>query len=151
VDIGLEISQTGGAIKSYGLTIVETVMRSQTSIYTHAAVSKDPAKRELLELFLVNLYGAIHAESKVMLLFNVPNAMSSEVDRYLTTNNLFGEEPTLSRGKEYTEYNIQVDADDLEKPVALVRYTLAKLGARSINTIPITSSIPGIGMIRNRR
>ena len=36
VDVGLEISQTGGAIKSYGLTIVETVMRSQTSVYTHA-------------------------------------------------------------------------------------------------------------------
>lgn len=151
VDVGLEISQTGGAIKSYGLTIVETVMRSQTSVYTRADVSRDPEKRELLEMFLVNLYGATHAETKVMLLFNVPNAVSEEVDAYLRTNNLFGEEPTLSRGKEYTEYNIQVDAADVEKPVALVRYTLAKLGARSINTIPITSSIPGIRMIRGRR
>ncbi len=150
VDIGLEISQTGGAIKSYGLTIVETVMRSQTSVYTHASVSKDPEKRELLEMFLVNLYGATHAETKVMLIFNVPNALADEVDAYLRTNNLFGEEPTLSRGKEYTEYNIQVDAADVERPVALVRYTLAKLGARSINTIPITSSIPGIRMIRGR-
>jgi ATP phosphoribosyltransferase len=150
VDIGLEISQTGSAIKSYGLTVVETVMRSQTSVYTHASVSNDPEKRELLEMFLVNLYGAIHAESKVMLLFNVPNALAAAVDDYLRTNNLFGEEPTLSRGKEYTEYNIQVDAADAEKPVALVRYTLAKLGARSINTIPITSSIPGIRMIRGR-
>jgi ATP phosphoribosyltransferase len=151
VDIGLEISQSGSAIKSYGLTVVETVMRSQTSVYTHAAVSKDPEKRELLDMFLVNLHGAVHAETKVMLLFNVPNALSEEVDRYLRTNNLFGEEPTLSRGKEFTEYNIQVDAADFAQPVALVRYTLAKLGARSINTIPITSSIPGIRMIRGSR
>ncbi len=151
VDVGLEISQTGGAIKSYGLTIVETVMRSQTSVYTHASVTRDPEKRELLEMFLVNLHGAVHAESKVMLLFNVPNEATEEVDRYLRTNNLFGEEPTMSRGKEFTEYNIQVDAADVEKPVALVRYTLAKLGARSINTIPVTSSIPGIRMIRGRR
>ncbi len=64
VDIGLEISQTGGAIKSYGLTIVETVMRSQTSIYTHASVQKDPAKRELLEMFLLNLHGAMNAETR---------------------------------------------------------------------------------------
>jgi ATP phosphoribosyltransferase len=148
VDVGLEISQTGGAIKSYGLTVVETVMRSQTSVYTHAAVEKDPEKRELLEMFLVNLYGATHAENKVMLVFNVPNPVSDEVDGYLRTNNLFGDEPTLTRGKEYTEYNIQVDADDTEKPVAMVRYTLARLGARSINTIPITSSIPGIRVIR---
>src|SRR5512135_777361 len=35
VDIGLEISQTGGAIKSYGLSILETVMQSQTSIYVN--------------------------------------------------------------------------------------------------------------------
>jgi ATP phosphoribosyltransferase len=148
VDLGLEISQTGSAIKSYGLTILETVMRSQTSVYTHASVARDPEKRELLDMFLLNLHGATHAENKVMLLFNVPNTSSEEVDRYLRTNNLFGDEPTLNRGKEYTEYNIQVDADDVEKPIALVRYTLAKLGARSINTIPITSSIPGMKAIR---
>ena len=150
VDVGLEISQTGGAIKSYGLTIVETVMRSQTSVYTHASVQKDLAKRDLLEMFLLNLYGATNAENKVMLLFNVPNAAAVEVDAYLRTNNLFGEEPTTSRGKEFTEYNIQVDAADPSKPVALVRYTLAKLGARSINTVPVTSSIPGIRAVRGR-
>ena len=148
VDVGLEISQTGGAIKSYGLTIVETVMRSQTSVYAQPSVAKDPSKRELLEMFLLNLHGAVHAETKVMLLFNVPNEASGEVDRYLRTNNLFGDEPTVTRGKEFAEYNIQVDAADPEKPVAMVRYTLAKLGARSINTIPITSSITGIAAIR---
>jgi ATP phosphoribosyltransferase len=149
VDVGLEITQTGSAIKSYGLTIVDTVLRSQTSIYTRAAVLEDPEKRELLEMFLLNLYGATHAENKVMLLFNVPNQVAAEVDGYLRTNNLFGDEPTVNPGKEFTEYNIQVDAADAEKPVAMVRYNLAKLGARSINTIPITSSIPGIKVIRN--
>jgi ATP phosphoribosyltransferase len=148
VDIGLEISQTGGAIKSYGLTIVETVMRSQTAVYTNAAVAKDPEKRELLEMFLLNVHGATHAENKVMLLFNVPNRLAEEVERYLSSNNLFGDEPTANRGKEYTEYNIQVDADDAEKPLAMVRYNLARLGARSINTIPITSSIPSIKPVR---
>ncbi len=148
VDIGLEISQTGSAIKAYGLTVVETVMRSQTSIYTNPAAVMDPEKRELLEMFLLNLYGATHAENKVMLLFNVPNRLAEEAERYLSTNNLFGDEPTVNKGKEYTEYNIQVDVDDPEKPIAMVRYQLAKLGARSINTIPITSSIPGRTVIR---
>ncbi len=148
VDIGLEISQTGSAIKAYGLAIVETVMRSQTAIYVNPAIEKEPAKRELLEMFLLNLHGATHAENKVMLLFNVPNAASAEVERYLSTNNLFGDEPTAAKGKEFTEYNIQVDADDPEKPLAMVRYTLARLGARSINTLPITSSIQGIKVLR---
>jgi ATP phosphoribosyltransferase len=148
VDIGLEISQTGSAIKAYGLTVVETVLRSQTAIYTNPATRKDPEKRELLEMFLLNLYGATHAENKVMLLFNVPNQLSDDVERYLSSNNLFGDEPTANKGREYTEYNIQVDADDPAKPLAVVRYQLANLGARSMNTIPITSSIPGIRVIR---
>lgn len=148
VDVGLEISQTGGAIKAYGLTVIETVMRSQAGIYAAPATRQDPAKRELLEMFLLNVYGATHAEDKVMLLFNVPNALSDEVERYLAANNLFGDEPTLNRGKEYTEYNIQVSTADPDKPLARVRYKLATLGARSINTLPITSSIPSIKVIR---
>jgi ATP phosphoribosyltransferase len=148
VDIALEITQTGSAIKSYGLTIVESVLRSQTAVYTNPATRDDPAKRELLEMFLLNLHGAAHAENKVMLLFNVPNTLADEVDRYLTGHNLFGDEPTMNKGREYTEYNIQVEADNAEKPLAMVRYTLAKLGARSINTIPISSSISGIKAIR---
>jgi ATP phosphoribosyltransferase len=111
-------------------------------------VAKDAEKRELLEMFLLNLYGATHAENKVMLLFNVPNALAGDVEKYLATNNLFGDEPTANKGKEYTEYNIQVDTGDAEKPLAMVRYNLARLGARSINTIPITSSIPGMKVIR---
>ncbi len=148
VDVGLEISQTGSSIKSYGLTVVETVMRSQTSVYARPALAQDPEKREILEMFLLNLHGALQAENKVMLLFNVPNDLSGEVERYLRANNLFGDEPTVTRGKEFAEYNIQVDAADPEKPVAMVRYTLAKLGARSIDTLPITSSIAGIKAIR---
>jgi ATP phosphoribosyltransferase len=149
VDLGLEITQTGSAIKAYGLTIVEAVLRSQTAIYVNPGVRKDPEKRELLEMFLLNLYGATHAENKVMLTFNVPNRLADEMEQYLSRNNLFGDEPTANKGREYTEYNIQVDTDDPEKPLAMVRYQLAKLGARSINTIPITSSIPGLKVIRN--
>ena len=149
VDVALEITQTGSAIKAYGLSIIDTVFKSQTAIYTSPAVQKDPEKRELLEMFLLNLYGATHAENKVMLTFNVPNARADEVQHYLSENNLFGDEPTANRGNDYTEYNIQVEAENPAQPLALVRYTLAKLGARSINTIPITSSIPGMRVIRN--
>jgi ATP phosphoribosyltransferase len=148
VDLGLEISQTGSAIKAYGLTVVETVMRSQTSVYTNPAIEKDAEKRELLEMFLLNLHGASHAENKVMVTFNVPNRLCDEVERYLTANNLFGDEPTANRGREYTEYNIELDTANPEKPIAMVRYQLARLGARSINTLPITSSISSVKVIR---
>jgi ATP phosphoribosyltransferase len=95
-------------------------------------------------MFLVNLYGAVHAENKVMLSFNVPNGLAKDVEQYLSGNSLFGDEPTVNRGKAFTEYNIQVNTEDPEKPVAMIRYRLAKMGARSINTIPVSSSIPSI-------
>ena len=40
-DIGLEITQSGSAIKNYGLTIIDTIMLSQTSIWINPEVRKD--------------------------------------------------------------------------------------------------------------
>lgn len=148
VDIALEITQSGSAIKNYGLKIIDTIMESQTSIWINPSIKKDKVKNELLEMFLINLYGSIHAENKVLLSFNVPNNAHQSIEDFLVKNNLFGDEPTANKGKEYTEYNIQVNNDDPLKPLAWIRFQLAKLGARSINTIPVISCIPGIKAIQ---
>jgi ATP phosphoribosyltransferase len=122
-------------------------MHSQTSIWINSEVRKDADKLELLRMFLLNLYGSIYAENKMLVIFNVANKYVNEIDRYLREKNLFADEPTVSMGKEFTVYNIQVDAGNINKPLAKVRYELAKLGATSINTLPIQSSIPGIKVI----
>jgi hypothetical protein len=97
-------------------------------------------------MFLLNVYGATHAENKVALVQRPRTRFGR--GRALPLD----EQPLRRRAHDEqgqgTEYNIQVDADDAEKPVAMVRFELARLGARSINTIPITSSIPGIKVIR---
>jgi len=143
-DIGLEITQSGSAIKNYGLKIIDTVMCSQTSIWINPEVRKDAEKLELLNMFLLNLYGSINAENKVMVLFNVSNKNVNAIERYLLEKNLFADEPTVSTGKEFTVYNVQIDAGNINEPLAKVRYELAKLGATSINTLPVQSSIPSI-------
>ena len=146
-DIGLEITQSGSAIKNYGLKIIDTIMSSQTSIWIHPEVKKDGEKSDLLNMFLLNLYGSINAENKMMLIFNVPNSIVGEIDFYLREKNLFADEPTVSAGKQFTVYNIQVDAANKDEPLAKVRYELAKRGATSINTLPVQSSIPSIKVI----
>ena len=146
-DIGLEITQSGSAIKNYGLKIIDTVMHSQTSIWMNPAVKNDAAKLELLNMFLLNLYGSINAENKMMLLFNVSNKNANAIERYLSEKNLFADEPTVSVGKEFTVFNVQIDAGNVNEPLAKVRYELAKLGATSINTLPVQSSIPSIHVI----
>jgi ATP phosphoribosyltransferase-like protein len=146
-DIGLEITQSGSAIKNYGLKIIDTLMHSQTSIWINPEVRKDAEKLELLNMFLLNLYGSINAEGKMMVMFNVSNKNIDAIEQYLREKNLFADEPTVSQGKEFAVYNIQIDAGDKEEPLAKVRYELAKRGATSINTIPVQSSIPSLKVI----
>jgi ATP phosphoribosyltransferase len=147
-DIGLEITQSGSAIKNYGLTIVETVMESETGIYINPQLKKNVQKTELLKMFLINLYGVVNAENKVLILFNVPNSKVAKIEKYLSDNALFANEPTKNVGSAFTEFNIQVDEDNKKLPLAKVRYELAKNGAVNIDTVPIESSIQSMDMLK---
>jgi ATP phosphoribosyltransferase len=146
-DIGLEITQSGSAIKNYGLKIIDTIMESETAIYINPSIKKDSEKTELLRMFLLNLYGSVNAENKVMIIFNVPNNNTAAIEKYLGDNNLFADEPTVNRGHDFTEYSIQVNTSDKNFPIAKIRYDLAVLKAKHIDTIPINSSIPGIEVV----
>jgi len=146
-DIGLEITQSGSALRNYGLKIIETIMQSETGIWINPEIKAEKNKKELLRMFLINVYGSVHAENKLMLLFNVPNICIEKIENYLSDKKVFGDEPTINRGKDYTEYNIQIDLANKELPIAKIRYDLAVMGAKNIDTIPINSSIPGIDAI----
>jgi ATP phosphoribosyltransferase len=146
-DLGLEITQSGSAIKNYGLRIIDEVMESGTSIWVNPKIREQKQKSELLRMFLINLYGAINAENKVLLSFNVPVKNAPEVEAYLIRNNLFADEPSRISGESYTEYSIEVDTGSAKLPLAKIRYELAVMGARGIDTVPLTSSIPAINVI----
>jgi len=143
-DIGVEITQSGSALKNYGLKIIDTIMESETGIWINPALNKNTEKKQLLDMFLLNLAGTVNAEDKVMVVFNVPNDKISQVETYLSKNKLFADEPTMTGGKAFSEFSIQVGKNDKTLPLAKIRYELAMLGAKNINTIPIISSIKGI-------
>jgi len=147
VDLGVEITQSGSALKNYGLYIIDEIYTSETSIWITPEIKNKPQKLELLKMFLINLYGSVNAENKVMLLFNVPNSKVKEVEEYLFRNNLYADEPTKNEGKNYTEFSVQIDVNNVNIPLALVRYELAKMGALSINTLPVLSSIPKVDIL----
>ncbi len=146
-DLGLEITQSGSAIRNYGLSILETVLESETGIYINPVIKQDTVKVDLLRMFLINLYGVVNAEHKVLILFNVPNNKVPDIEMYLRTNELFANEPSKNVGTSYTEFNIQVNEDNKSLPLAKVRYELAKLGAVNIDTVPIVSSIQSIDVL----
>ena len=146
-DFALEITQSGSSIRNYGLHITDTVLESETGIWINPSIRNHSEKWDMLEMFLLNLFGAVHAENKVMILFNVPHDLVDAIEQYLIQNALFADEPTMNPGKTFTEFSIQVDLGNKDLPLAKIRYQLAKLGAVNINTIPLNSSIPKIGVL----
>ena len=147
VHFGLEITQTGSAIRNYGLQISEDVYQSETGIWANPNIKEDPEKLELARMFLLNLQGSIYAEDKLLLSFNIRNDSADAVVNYLRDNALFGDEPTVSAGENYTEFTVQVCQKNKTMGLAQVRYELAKMGATHIETIPLDSSITGLDAI----
>lgn len=146
-DAGIEITQSGLAIKNYGLTVIDTIMESETGIWINPQLKNNNEKSDLLKMFLLNLYGVVNAENKVMILFNAPNETVPEIENYLSAKNLFADEPTKNVGKHFTEFSIQVDTRNREIPLARVRYELARRKAVNIDTIPIQSSIQSLDVL----
>ena len=145
---GIEITQTGSAIRNYDLQVVDQIMASETGIWINPAIKGHAVKTDLLKMFLLNLYGSINAENKVLVVFNVSKEYRSDIENYLSKNNLYADEPTINMGQNFVEYSIQIDTHDQTTPLAQVRYQLAKLKAMNIDTIPINSSIPSIDIIK---
>ena len=98
-------------------------------------------------MVLLNLYGSIYAEDKVLVFFNAPREDEKKFLDYLKKHHLYGTEPTMNAGEKYIEFSIELKTHDPALPIARVRYELAKIGATAIETIPLESSIPGIGAI----
>lgn len=146
-DLGIEITQSGSAIRNYGLKIVDEIMVSETGIYINPKLKNNGNKNQLLKMFLLNLYGSVNAEHKVMILFNVPNQAIPEIEIFLKDNNLYADEPTINSGKTHTQFSIQVDTKQQKMPLAQIRFELALRNAVNIDTIPIDSSIPSISVL----
>lgn len=122
-------------------------MTSETGLWANPAIKNDAEKYELARMFLLNLYGAVFAENKVLLLFNVRKDNLKSALAYLDGNGLFGDEPTMNEGVNFVEFSVQMSTSDPNLPLAQVRYELARLGATHIETVPLDSCIPGIDAI----
>jgi ATP phosphoribosyltransferase len=146
-DLGIEITQSGSAIRNYRLKIIDEIMVSHTGIFISPKLKTDGKKSKLLKMFLLNLYGSVNAEHKVMILFNVPNSAIPEIELFLKENNLYADEPTINQGTTHTQFSIQVDTKQHKLPLAQIRFELALRNAVNIDTLPIDSSIPGIHVL----
>jgi ATP phosphoribosyltransferase len=70
-DALVEVTETGSSLRANNLTIIDTVLESNTQLIANQTAWEDPEKRQKLEDMRMLLQGAINALGKVGLMLNV--------------------------------------------------------------------------------
>jgi ATP phosphoribosyltransferase len=96
VDVVVDITETGRALKAAGLKIVDTLLVSYTEIIANRAAWENPEKRHAMEQIKTLLDGVLEARGKVLVKLNVAADALDAVIAILpsmkspTVNELFG-------------------------------------------------------------
>lgn len=95
VDVVVDITETGRALKAAGLKIIDTLLTSFTEIIANRESYEDPDKRHAMEQLKTLLDGVLEARGKVLVKLNVSKAALDAVIAILpsmkapTVNELF--------------------------------------------------------------
>lgn len=96
VDVVVDITETGNALRAAGLKIIDTILTSYTELVANPAAYKDPEKRLAMEQIQTLLLGVLDARGKVLVKMNVAKSQLEHVIAQLpsakspTVNELFG-------------------------------------------------------------
>ena len=96
VDVVVDITETGRALRAAGLKVIDTILTSYTEFVANPEAYAEPAKRHAMDQLLTLLQGALEARGKVLVKMNVPGEALDEVIELIpsmkspTVNELFG-------------------------------------------------------------
>ncbi len=76
VDVAVDITETGRALRAAGLRIVDTIITSYTEFVANPAAHADPEKQHAMQQLLTLLLGALDARTKVLVKLNVDDAVA---------------------------------------------------------------------------
>ena len=141
VDAIVEATQSGSTIENFGLRVTETLMRSQCSLYAGPGAKGDEWSTKKTERVKMMLEGAVRAQGRDLLTFNVANQYLERVLDYVRKAELFGGEESVVRGDEMAELTIEVTTRDPRRPLIDIVGDLKDLGASSIDGLPLSYSI----------
>ncbi|MFT7597219.1 MAG: ATP phosphoribosyltransferase [Acidimicrobiales bacterium] len=82
VDVAVDLTETGRAIRAAGLRIIDTILTSYTEFIANPVSYADPEKRHAMEQLLTLLQGSLEARTKVLVKLNVDDggALSNVID-----------------------------------------------------------------------
>jgi ATP phosphoribosyltransferase len=98
VDVVVELTETGRALRAAGLRVIETILVSHTELIANPASYDDPDKRHAMAQIHTLLQGTLEARGRVLVKLNVGAAQLDQVIGLLpalrspTVSELFGAE-----------------------------------------------------------
>ena len=76
VDVAVDLTETGRALRAAGLRIVDTIISSYTEFVANPTSHADPEKRHAMHQLLTLLLGALDARTKVLVKLNVGDSVA---------------------------------------------------------------------------
>ncbi len=78
VDVAVDLTETGRALRAAGLRIIDTIISSYTEFVANPASHADPVKRHAMGQLLTLLLGTLDARTKVLVKLNVEDAVAMD-------------------------------------------------------------------------
>ena len=135
-DAIIEVTETGSSLRANNLRVLETVLESTTRLIANKRSWADGAKREKIENIALMLKGAIAAEGKVGIKFNLPRKLVPNVVAALPAM----KNPTINDLNDPEWVAVEIILD--EKLVRKIVPELKKNGGCDIIEYPLNKVIP---------
>lgn len=76
VDVAVDLTETGRALRAAGLRIIDTIITSYTEVVANPASYADPAKKHAMSQLMTLLQGALEARTQVLVKLNVGDGVA---------------------------------------------------------------------------
>jgi ATP phosphoribosyltransferase len=102
-----DITQTGSSFRKYGLKpLTPDIFSSQVGVFINTNIPE--WKKEKANDFWRNMKGVLDAKKYVNIKFNVKKENCKVIEDYLQKKNLFGDEPSITYGENYNQYDVLI-------------------------------------------
>jgi ATP phosphoribosyltransferase len=136
VDVVVDITETGRALKAAGLRIMETLVTSYTELIANPTAAADPDKAHAMRQIHTLLQGVLDARGKVLVKMNVPTESLDAVIDVLPSMKA----PTVSELFRGAGYAVETVVPKSEINILIPQ--LRDKGASGIVEMPITKIVP---------
>lgn len=76
VDVAVDLTETGRALRAAGLRIIDTIITSYTEVVANPESFEDPGKKHAMNQLMILLQGALEARTQVLVKLNVSDGVS---------------------------------------------------------------------------